>query len=223
MYAHRFGSVEEQFFSAPPLSNTSVTTTAPVVTAAAVASAANKPEISDGNTAQVLSVDSGTSLQQLRDLLATMIKEALKHIHLAMNYSEISKLNSYVENIQNQEKSRILETHESMANNLMLTQQMYLMQTRETDRLSSRVRVILFTMLAVSVVFAILPYAQTGLGVFLLVVVVLVYLVSIILYVRSSSLRRYDDWNKIYWGNDIKPADSVVTNIDDGDDGGEKC
>ncbi len=158
------------------------------------------------------------------DLLYThvenMLTKTLEQIHMAMNYSEISKLNTYVDNIQDQEKHRIQETHESMANNLMLTQQMYLMQTRETDRLSSRIRALLLSMLAVCLVFALLPYSGRALGVAAIVVIVIVYCVSLLLYFRSVKLRRYDDWSKRYWRNDINPADSVTLAVDvDGDQG----
>ena len=43
---------------------------------------------------------------------------------------------------------------------------------------------------------------------------------SLLLYFRSVKLRRYDDWSKRYWRNDINPADSVTTDVDvDGEKG----
>jgi hypothetical protein len=169
--------------------------------------------------APALQLSGGTGDEMYKSL-KSFLEKTLEQIHMAMNYSEISKLNSYVDNIQHQEKQRIQETHESMANNLMLTQQMYLMQTRETDRLSSRVRVLLLSMLAVSLVFALFPYSGTGLGVAGIVLIVVVYCVSLLLYFRSVKLRRYDDWSKRYWRNDINPADSVTTDVDvDGEKG----
>jgi hypothetical protein len=183
---------------------------------AAAAEATVQPSSLGAALAQKSSTASPDFLNYLRDMLA----KTLDKIHMAMNYTEISKLNSYVDNIQTQEKVRIKETHESMANNLMLTQQMYMMQTRETDRLSSRIRVLLLSMLAVAVQFALVPFSGSGLGVAAIVVVVIVYCVGLLLYIRSARLRRYDDWSKRYWRNDINPADTVTTDVDvDGDKG----
>lgn len=172
------------------------------------------------NQVQVaLSLATASGDPMLKNVM-NMLKKTLEKIHIAMNYTEISKLNTYVDNIQSQEKDRIKETHESMANNLMLTQQMYLMQTRETDRLSSRIRVLLLSMLAVSIVFALMPFSGTGLGVAAIVIVVVVYCVCLLLYFRSVKLRRYDDWSKRYWRNDINPAESITTAVEvDGDIG----
>lgn len=206
MYSHRFGPAVEPFLSALPPQTRSFAT--------------GEASVSQEAAPVVLSNDGSNTGESMLNNLIDMVKTSLEKIHMAMNYSEISKLNTYVDNIQTQEKARINETHESMANNLMLTQQMYLMQTRETDRLSSRIRVLLLSMLAVSVVFALMPFSGTALGVAAIVVAVIVYCACLLLYFRSVKLRRYDDWSKRYWRSDINPADSVTTSVDvDGEKG----
>jgi len=184
-----------------------------------VSSSAAETGIAQSQRGLALEVSSETA-NQMYTALTVRLKKTLEQIHMAMNYSEIAKLNTYVDNIQDQEKHRIKETHESMANNLMLTQQMYLMQTRETDRLSSRIRALLLSMLAVALIFALLPFSGTGLGVGAIVLVVVVYCVCLLLYFRSVKLRRFDDWSKRYWRNDINPADTVTSAVDvDGEQG----
>ncbi len=146
----------------------------------------------------------------------SVIEDSLARIHRAMNYTEISKLNSYVDNIQMQEMQRIEETHESMANNLLLTQRMYLMHNRDSDKLASHIRALMYTQLTICLVFAIFPYSTTAPGIVALAVVTIVYMFGVLLYLRNARLRRYDDWNKLYWRSDID-ASSLAVHAEDDD------
>lgn len=156
------------------------------------------------------------------DAAVAVIEDVLAKAHQAMNYTEISKLNGYVDSIQTQEMRRINETHESMANNLLLTQRMYLMQNRETDRLSARIRLLLYTMLTICAVFALMPFAGSPAGMVLMGLILVVYLAGVLIHYRNSRLRRYDDWNKLYWRSDINAA-SMVTPADDADPDAGEC
>lgn len=165
-----------------------------------------------------------TSVADMAPFLAAKIEDALIKIHRAMNYTEIEKLNIYVQDIQDQEKRRIHDTHETMANSLMVTQRLYLMNNREVDKLTSRIRVMLYTILVVCVAFALMPFSSSAPGMTLLIVIGLVYVIGILVYIRASGVRRYDDWNKIYWNTDVDPADaaeSAVVKDEDAPDVGE--
>jgi len=165
---------------------------------------------------------SGTGAEAMNRAAIAVVEDTLTKAHRAMNYTEISKLNSYVDNIQKQEMHRIKETHESMANNLLLTQRMYLMQNREADKLTSHIRVMLYTMLTMCFAFAIYPYTGSIPGVIALTLLGIVYLWGIMTYFRNARLRRYDDWSKIYWNSDIDAA-SMATPADDADAEAGEC
>lgn len=147
-----------------------------------------------GDVAEQHSTTTTTNLPEL----GLVVEQALVTANLAMNYIEIKKLNSYVEGMQRQEAERLAKTKDTMADSLMVTQRMFLMQTRERDRLASRTRLLMYTMVALCLFFALLPPFPAGSA-----VVALGYLACLILYFRNSNMRRYDDWDKLYWSRDF--------------------
>jgi hypothetical protein len=208
MFASRFESVIEAFAGG---------SRAPKSDAAGLVEGFEGDVIDSGTTAVV-------SVADMTSSLAAMIEDALIKVHRAMNYTEIEKLNMYVKDVQDQEKRRIHDTHETMANSLMVTQRLYLMNNREVDKLTSRIRVMLYTILTVCIIFAIMPYSSSAPGMTLMIVIGLSYLIGILIYIRGSGVRRYDDWNKIYWNTDVDPAaaaESAIVEDEDDADAGE--
>jgi hypothetical protein len=143
--------------------------------------------------------------------MITALETWLAITHNVMDYKYIGDLNTYVRDVQEDEKKRLGKQRDTIHNDIMITKRMYLMRQRNTDMLYSRVRVILHCMLFVSIVaLAYMNRAILGAAAIpVIVLMALAFSIYIIMYIKVSSSRRYDDWNKLYWnsGNDSVSED----------------
>ena len=118
-----------------------------------------------------------------------------------MNYKYIRDMNDYVRNMQSDEKRALTKQRDAIQNDIMITKHMFLMRQRNADMLYSRVRVILHAMLFVSATALI--YMNLGwlgaAGPPLMLLLLVAFGVYVVMFVKLSSARRYDDWSKLYW------------------------
>jgi hypothetical protein len=88
---------------------------------------------------------------------------------------------------------------------LSKTTKLYMMQLRDAQKMESITDMLVGCMLATCFFTAMSPYVATPAGGLLVAVAALVLVFVLVRTVRSWSLRRHDDWNKIYFSKDIKP------------------
>lgn len=153
-------------------------------------------------------VDAGTTSSR-NDALNTAMQDWITVTHHVMDYKYINDVNNYVLNVQNEENKRLTGEKDGMHNDIMITKRMFLMRKANSEKLYSRVRMVLHTMLFVSLM-AFIYMNQVliggGLAMFLMAVIAFAFAIYVIMYIKTSSSKRYDDWSKFYWnsGDDIE-------------------
>ena len=90
--------------------------------------------------------------QNVDDTMNLALQDWLAITHHIMDYKYIGDLNTYVRDVQEDEKKRLGQQRDAIHNDIMITKRMYLMRQRNTDMLYSRVRILLHIMLFVSMV-----------------------------------------------------------------------
>ena len=157
----------------------------------------------------LLTDNSASSLQNHQAAaLTAALEDWMRITHHVMDYQYVHDMNSYVKSVQEDERTRLDRQFNSITNDVMVKKNMYMMTQREADKMRSRTRVVLHTMLFVSC-FAFL-YANRGFfGTFGWVVMAaasFAFGVYVIMFVKTNGSRRYDDWDKMYFndGKDIE-------------------
>nr|WRJ69484.1 hypothetical protein TetV2_00035 [Oceanusvirus sp.] len=148
------------------------------------------------------------------DTMNRALHDWLTVTHHIMDYKYIGDLNTYVRDVQEDEKKRLGQQRDSIHNDIMITKRMYLMRQRNAEMLYSRVRILLHIMLFVSLVAV--TYMNRGIFGYaalpLLAIMSFAFAIYVIMYIKVSGSRRYDDWNKMYWNG----GEEIVT-----EDGGD--
>ncbi|AUF82470.1 hypothetical protein TetV_378 [Tetraselmis virus 1] len=153
-------------------------------------------------------LDGGTSLSAT-DSMNAMLDDWLTITHHIMDYKYINDLNHYIKNVQDDESKRLGKQENSIRNDILITKKMYLMRQANADMLYSRIRILLHAMLFVSAIAFL--YMNSGMlgsaATAIMVVLCVAFAIYILMYIKVSSSRRYDDWSKLYWNT----GDNIVT------------
>ena len=156
----------------------------------------------------------GKSLSGHEDVaLNAALEDWMRITHHVMDYQYVHDMNSYVQAVQNDERTRLNRQYGTIANDVMVKKHMYTMRERDAMKLQSRVRMLMHTMLFVSA-FAFLYASRAFFGAagwFVLSVMSCAFGIYVIMYIKISGTRRYNDWDAMYFndGEDIKSDTSV--------------
>lgn len=145
--------------------------------------------------------------------LSAALEDWMRITHHVMDYQYVHDMNSYVKAVQNDERTRLNQQYSSISNDVMIKKHMYIMRERDARKLQSRVRVILHSMLFVSgfsflyanrAFFGAAGWILMGIGSF-------AFGIYLIMYLKISSTRRYNDWDALYFndGEDIETESST--------------
>lgn len=150
------------------------------------------------------------------DPLIITIEDWMRVTHHIMDYQYVFDMNSYVKNVQDDESERLNRQLDSVSNEVMVKKQMYMMRQRDTDKLRSRIRLLLHSMLFISFfAFLYANHAWFGaVGWALMSVASLVFAIYLILYIKLSSSRRYDDWDILYFNEEGKINAASTPTVD---------
>jgi hypothetical protein len=100
-----------------------------------------------------------------------------------------------------------------LLNSLTKTTKLYMMQMRDMQRMESITDMLVACMLATCFFTAMSPYVGTFAGALTIGLVALVLIFVLVRTVRSWSLRRHDDWSKLYHSKDIKPDNAADPDV----------
>lgn len=142
------------------------------------------------------------------EALNAALDDWMRITHHVMDYQYVHDMNTYVHAVQTDERTRLTRQYNTIANDVMVKKHMYTMRERDALKLQSRVRILLHSMLFVSA-FAFL-YANRAFfgtaGWVMLGIMSFAFGVYIIMYLKMSMSRRYNDWDSLYFndGDDIE-------------------
>lgn len=153
----------------------------------------------DGLTVLTEQMITGASTNTSDSLLKAAITDWMTITHKVMDYQYVNDINNYVKTVQEEERDRLNSQFHSITNDVMITKTVYTHTQRDAMLLYSRIRVLLHTILFVSV-FAFLYANRFYMGVLaygLLVLVSVAFGVYVIMHIKLSNSRSYDDWDRM--------------------------
>ena len=142
------------------------------------------------------------------EAMEAALEDWMRITHHVMDYQYVHDMNSYVKAVQEDERTRLDRQFNTITNDVMIKKHMYMMRQRDSDKLRSRVRLLMHTMLFVSA-FAFLYASRAFFGAFgwiVMGVISFAFGIYVIMFIKINSTRRYDDWGKHYWndGRDVE-------------------
>lgn len=145
--------------------------------------------------------------------LVAALEDWMRITHHVMDYQYVHDMNSYVKAVQTDERTRLTRQYNTISNDVMIKKHMYTMRERDALKLQSRVRILMHTMLFVSA-FAFLYANRAFFGIAGWVVMGIIsfaFGIYLIMYLKVSSSRRYNDWDALYFndGKDIETESST--------------
>jgi hypothetical protein len=174
-------------------------------------------------------------ISQLKDLVMEPAAEAVvsnahleKFIEIVLTFAAVVSSERYIRDVNAQlqmvydrDAGTVDDYVARTSRSVMVNKRMYMMQKREGDKIRDVCRLILRLTAGLCVAGVVSPYATSGPGAFLIISVAAAMIAYVVLFVRSASLRRYDDWSKMYWTEEIEPNDD--DDEEDGEDPDDVC
>jgi cytochrome c oxidase subunit IV len=145
-----------------------------------------------------MSEDVQTKVNEMKELYEA-------HTFLLNQYNEIYSTNKYIEKTASAEKQKLEDTFNRLRSTLLRLKQEYLMKKFSVEEYSVRVNILHITLVLVCIMFILfILYIQNQLGAKLLQMIliptIIVFVLLVILIVKSNSYRVETNWDKYYWG-----------------------
>lgn len=120
------------------------------------------------------------------------------------NYNEIYNLNSYVYNINVQEKTRLAKTNDTLKSSITKARQDYMLADRQIQSGSFKANAICMSIVTMCSMFLLVGLNMLGklpsfLLYLLISVILVIYLIVILLSMMNNRERRNVNWNQFYW------------------------
>jgi hypothetical protein len=141
------------------------------------------------------------------DHIKTFIEIVLSFAAVVSSERYIRDVNSQLRVVYDRDAGTVDDYVARTSRSVMVNKRMYMMQKREGDKIRDICRMVLRLTAGLSLAAVASPYASSGPGAFLLISIAAAMIAYIVLFIRSASLRRYDDWTKMYWSEEIEPDD----------------
>ena len=141
------------------------------------------------------------------------IEDWMRITHQVMDYQYVNDINNYVKTVQDEERNRLTTQFHSINNDVMKTKIVYTHTQRDAMMLYSRIRVILHSILFVSV-FAFLYANRVFLGSMAYVLIAAVSVafgVYILMHMKISASRSYDDYDRVRFNDEAISAATAAT------------
>ena len=156
--------------------------------------------------------------------IAYAIEDWMRITHKVMDYQYVNDINTYVKTVQEEERDRLTTQYHSITNDVMKTKTVYTHTQRDAMMLYSRIRVILHSMLFISA-FAFLYANRTFFGAaayIMLIILCVSFGIYIIMHVKISGSRSYDDWDRVRFNDEAVAATALAPPVT-GDAAGGQC
>jgi hypothetical protein len=152
------------------------------------------------NAAGAIADSTPTSFPQLFYL---MLKTAIE----ASAVNQAIQAKKYYDRALGAESRRVAVKQDELERNLFMTKQVYLMHERERLRLMGDAGVVQWFIATLAFCCLLAPSAMTSVAAMVIIGIALVcFGVYAAVYSRQKLNRRYDDWNKLYWGTTLGVA-----------------
>lgn len=141
------------------------------------------------------------------------IEDWMRITHQVMDYQYVNDINNYVKTVQDEERNRLTTQFHSINNDVMKTKIVYTHTQRDAMMLHSRIRVLLHSILFVSV-FAFLYANRLFLGAFAYVLIAAVSVafgIYILMHLKISASRSYDDYDRVRFNDEAINAATAAT------------
>jgi len=156
-----------------------------------------------------------SSLLDMTDTAGTVTDDHIKKfIEIVLSFAAVVSSERYIRDVNSQlrvvydrDAGTVDDYVARTSRSVMVNKRMYMMQKREGDKIRDICRLVLRLTAGLSLAAVASPYASSGPGAFLLISIAAAMIAYIVLFIRSASLRRYDDWTKMYWSEEIEPDD----------------
>lgn len=152
------------------------------------------------------------------------IEDWMRITHQVMDYQYVNDINNYVKTVQDEERNRLTTQFQSINNDVMKTKIVYTHTQRDAMMLYSRIRVLLHSIMFVSV-FAFL-YANRlffgSIAYVLIAAVSVAFGIYILMHLKISASRSYDDYDRVRFNDEAISAATAAT-PEDKDAAGSQC
>lgn len=124
--------------------------------------------------------------------------------HQLNNYNEIYNLNLYLKQNGTEEKNRLYRLNESLKSKMLQAKQEYVMQDYMISYKAFECKVLFFAILITAIVLVLTGlFMRNNLSfpIFIgaSVAVIIVYIIGVVIAVKSNADRKKTSWNQYYW------------------------
>ena len=130
---------------------------------------------------------------------AHSVDDFLTATHSFKDGAEIHATNSYILALQEDENERLLRLNDKYRNNVLTTKQMYMMVNRDSHKIRSNIRIIMYAILLAAVLMALMPSHQTTWAKILMALAIVLFFLFAVLHVRRNNSRRFTDFGKFFF------------------------
>jgi hypothetical protein len=124
--------------------------------------------------------------------------------HQLNNYNEIYNLNSHLQETGDSEYQRLFKTNEILKSKIMSLKQEYMLNEWRISYMNMKNNLIYYSIIMIGLIRAFVGmFLKQMIPLNILVIIVsvlaLIYILAVVLVVKSNSKRRNDNWSQYYW------------------------
>lgn len=124
--------------------------------------------------------------------------------HQLNNYNEIYNLNSHLQEAGDSEYQRLFKTNEILKSKIMSLKQEYMLNEWRISYMNMKNNLIYYSIIMIGLIMAFVGmFLKQMIPLNILVIIVsvlaLIYILAVVLVVKSNSKRRNDNWSQYYW------------------------